>query len=329
MKAVAVQSFGGPESLALVDQPTPSPLGGEVLVRVQAAGVGLADTFLREGVMRRPELPFVPGLEMAGVVERAGDGVDPAWVGSSVFAQVEEGIKSGCYAEYVVVREGALVPLPSGVSAGSAVALGVNALVGKCITERAQLRPDDRVLVRGAGGGIGVMLTQFAARSGATVIAATSSPDRARRLLELGAFEVVDRSAAQIIASGDPSRSTTRPDGFDAILDPVAGPDLTSFTAMLRPNGRLVLAGVAGGFPSADFGMSIFSPRSPTYSMLSLDSLDHDDRIEGYREVFDLAAKGELQPVVHAVLPLEDARRAHEMLASGEVFGKIVLEMSH
>jgi NADPH:quinone reductase-like Zn-dependent oxidoreductase len=310
-----------------VEQPTPVPGVGQVLVRVEAAGVGLADTFLREGNFRQPELPFVPGLEMAGTVDAVGEGGDASLIGKRVFAQVTEGVKAGCYAEYATADADWLIPLPDGVSASTAVALGVNALVAKCVVERGQVKSGERVLVRGAGGGIGVLLVEFAARTGATVVASTSSVERAERLLKLGADVVVDRSGKSVLASkGDEPTADWFEHGYDVILDPVAGPELPSFVATLRANGRLVLAGIAGGVPPMEFGMALFSPLSPTFSMLSLDSLDLADRVSGYREIFELADRGEIEAVIHAALPLEQGRESHEILASGNVFGKIVLE---
>lgn len=321
MKAVVVNSFGGPETLELVEQPVPVPGPGQVLVAVEAAGVGLGDALLRRGV--RPDIKpgFSPGLEMAGTVAELGEGVDAAWLQSRVFAMVDEGIKSGCYAEFVVIDVDTLVPLPPTISSAQAVALGVNALVAEFVTRRARVEPGEHVLVRGAGGGIGVMTVQVAARRGAVVTASTSSAERAARLRELGATYVVDRA-------GVPFGGGEAPEAYDVILDPVAGADLLTFVAKLRANGRVVLAGIAGGMPPAGLATALLDPRSLTFSLVSLDAVSGLDRQAALHEIFAAASRGELRPVIDDVMELRRASDAHAGLEGGKTFGKIVLEVA-
>jgi NADPH:quinone reductase-like Zn-dependent oxidoreductase len=320
VKAIVVNSFGGPAELEPVELPKPAAAPGQVLVAVESAGVGLADALLRQGFLPGVEPGFTPGLELAGTVVEVGEGVDAAWLHSRVFAMVAEGNKSGCYAEFVATDVGRLVPIPPTVSPTAAVALGINALVAEFVIRRAQLKPGEQVIVRGAGGGIGVLLVQLAAQRGAVVTASTSSIERAERLLELGAAHAVDRAGKPLTGGA--------PETYDVVLDTVAGPDLLTFSDKLNDNGRVVLAGIAGGMPPAEVATALVDPRSLSFSLLSLDAVTQAAKQAALRELFAAAARGELTPIVHEVLPLERASDAHHLLEAGKVFGKIVLETS-
>ena len=119
--------------------------------------------------------------------------------------------------------------------------------------------------------------------------------------------------------------------GFDVVIDPVGGPDIGIFLDQLNANGRLVMVGAAGGFPSSDFGMGLLGAnraKSLSLSLMSMSSVSPLDRLVALQEIFAMAGNGSLQPVLDAVVPLEDASVAHEKLESGEVFGKIILGVS-
>jgi len=310
VKAVAVQEFGGPEGLAVVDLPVPSPAGGQVLISTEAIGVGGVDVVIRSGALGdhgfRPG--HVLGGEIAGTVAAVGDGVDPAWLGRRVWAFTGIG---GGYAEQAVAAADTLVPLPPAVSPVDAVTLGSSGMVAHFGLRHAHFAPGESVLVRGAAGGIGIMAVQLAARGGAGAIAVTtSSPERGERLRDLGATEVRGRDGE---GAG----------GFDVILDIVAGPDLPSFFGKLNPNGRLVAVGVMGGYPPADFGKELLADfrKSLSFATFSADTVPMADRSAA---TADLLAGG-LRAVVHEVLPLEEAEAAHRKLDAGEVFGRLAL----
>ena len=293
MKAVTIHDFGGPETLVLREVPAPVPAAGQVLIAVGAAGVGLADVLMRSGAFRgaygAPSEGFTPGLEVAGTVTALGEGVASEWRGRRVLALV----RTGGYAEQTVAAVGSLIPLPDDVAEIDAVALGVNAMVAAIGLDRAGVRPGERVLVRGAAGGIGVLATQLAAGRGAVVVATTSSEERGRQLTRLGASEVVDRAGTGL-------------DPVDVILDTVAGPDVVAFTGKLRPNGRMVIVGAAGGFPSPELGAGLLAgfQRSLTLATLSLDSVDQATLTTALHGVFDLVRAGRVKPVIAATLPL-------------------------
>ncbi|RSD07992.1 zinc-binding dehydrogenase [Amycolatopsis eburnea] len=310
MKAVAVQEFGGPEGLAVVDLPVPDPAGGQVLISTEAIGVGGVDMLIRNGSLAA--YGFQPGHvlggEIAGTVAAVGDGVDPAWLGQRVWAFTGIG---GGYAEQAVAPAETLVPLPPAVTPVDAVTLGSSGMVAHFGLRHVHFAPGESVLVRGAAGGIGIMAVQLAARGGAGAIAVTtSSPERGERLRELGATQVLGRDGGGA-------------EGFDVILDIVAGPELPSFFGKLNPNGRLVVVGVLGGEPPADLGKELFAGfrRSLSFATFSADTVPMAERSAATADVF----AGGLRAVVHEVLPLEQAEAAHRKLDAGEVFGRLVL----
>jgi NADPH:quinone reductase-like Zn-dependent oxidoreductase len=314
VKAVIVPSFGGSDVLQVIDRAEPRPAPGQVLIQVEAAGVGYVDVMARKGDYQPLSEPgFIPGVEAAGTVAVVGEGVDAYWVGQRVFALTGR----GAYAESVVADARDVVPLPEGVSAADAVALGVNALVASLGLERANVKKGERVLVRGAGGGIGLMAAQLAALSGGEVTAITSSPERGDRLRGLGVAHIQDRTAGQ-----DGSAET-----YDIIVDPVAGTDIGRYIEILRPNGRYLLFGAAGGVPAPDAFGSIMSTyhNSPTLFAFSLNSVNADVVGAAAGELFSQAARGDLRAVIDEQIPLAEARRAHGRLESTPVFGKITL----
>lgn len=318
MQAVAIQALGSPEGLKIIDIPEPSPAAGQVVVASEAIGVGGVDAVKLSGALAAYGFGegHILGNEVAGTVIAAGDGVDPSWVGRRVWAFTGEG---GGYAEQAVAEASTLVPLPEKVSAAQAVTLGSSGVVAHFGLLRAGFAPGESVLVRGAAGGIGIMLVQLAARGGAGAIAVTtSSAERGERLRKLGATHVLDRSGG----GGEDA-----PAAYDVIIDIVAGTDLPSFFGKLNPNGRMVVLGVVGGFPPPDFGMEMLAMfrKSLSFGVFSADSVSMADRRDATAVLFAAAGRGELDAVVHEVLPLDQAVAAHRKLADGEVFGRLVL----
>ncbi|WP_432862422.1 zinc-binding dehydrogenase [Microbispora rosea] len=318
MKAVAIRRFGRPEGLAVIDLPAPAPGAGQVLIAVEAIGVGGVDAVIRSGALAAYgfEEGHIPGGEVAGTVTAAGDGVDASWIGRRVWAFTGVG---GGYAERAIALVEEVLPLPADVSAADAVTLGSSGVVAHFGLAHARFAPGESVLVRGAAGSIGIMTVQLAARGGAGAVAVTtSSAERGERLRALGATHVLDRAG---------EGGADAPAGYDVVIDVVAGPDLPSFFARLNPNGRMVVVGVVGGRPPADFGTAMMSAfrKSMSFATFSADTVAGSDRRAVRIEQFAAASRGELHTVVHEVLPLEQAVLAHRKMDAGEVFGRIVL----
>lgn len=305
MRAAVVQESG---ELATAEVADPVPGPGQVLVDVEAIGAGYVDVMISRG-----EYPgatggagTVPGVEVVGRV-RTGD-----LAGRRVLAFAG----SGGYAERFVTGADAVLPVPEDADAIEVVALGMNALVAHLALRRASAVAGERVLVRGAGGGIGVLATQLARAIGADVTVITSSRARGERLRELGAARIFDRTTAEV-----PGES------YDVVIDTVAGPGTARHLGLLGANGRYVLAGAAGGLPSDDVVGTLLRDfhRSPSLFAFSLNSVAAPDLLRSWEEVVALWRRGDLTPVVHDRLELTDAAQVIELLGRGAPFGKVVL----
>ncbi|WP_327658069.1 zinc-binding dehydrogenase [Streptomyces sp. NBC_00483] len=320
MKAIAIQEFGRPEGMAVVDLPAPVPAAGQVLIATEAIGVGGVDALIRSGALASFGLfqeGHVPGSEVAGTVTAVGAGVDASWVGRREWAFTGTG---GGYVEQAVASVDAVLPLPAELSAADAVTLGTSAVVAHFALRHAHFAPGESVLVRGAAGSLGIPTVQLAASGGASAVAVTtSSAERGERLRKLGATHVLDRSGTSTDADAD------APEGYDVIIDIIAGPDMPTFLDRLNPNGRLVAIGMVAGPPPADLAahMTAAFRKSMSFATFSADTVPEAAQRAVRTELF--AGELSLDPVVHAVLPMEEAVRAHQLMDSGEAFGRIVL----
>ncbi|MCZ4519363.1 zinc-binding dehydrogenase [Rhodococcus ruber] len=311
VKAFYVQEFGSGQIHDNQEDPVPGT--GEVIVSVQAAGVGYMDVMIADGQYPLVTEPgFVLGSELAGPIVSVGAGVPPEVVGRRVFAMTT----TRSFAQLCAVDYSSALPIPDGLGSIEAVALGINALVAQEILERVGADGTSEVLVRGASGGIGLMATQLAALRGARVTAVTSTEDRGKQLLELGADRYVSREAAR-----------TRGKRYDVIVDTVGGPDMPAFIEQLADNGRFVLCGGVAGAPPTDFGSTLMANfhRSPSFLAFSLNSVNLQTLRHSAQAVMGLAVDGSLRPVVFAKLALDDAAEALGLLRTG-VFGKVIIE---
>ena len=318
MRTGVIERFGDASGMVVIDTPAPEPAPGEVLVTTEAIGVGGVDAVIRRGTLDGYgfEPGLIPGSEVAGTVTALGDDVDIAWIGRRIWAFTGT---SGGYVEQARARIDNVVPLPDGLAAIDAVTLGSAGPVAHFALEHAHVAEGESVLVRGASGRIGIATVELAARGGAELVAVTtSSSSRGERLRELGATHVLDR-----MGMGDGTGAGL----YDVIIDVVGGAELPGFLDRLAPNGRLVLVGVVGGHPPADFAMNLLAAfqKSRSFATFSLNTVPagavRATRVQQFAE----AARGELHAVVHDVLPLEAAAEAHRQMDNGTVFGRIVL----
>jgi NADPH:quinone reductase-like Zn-dependent oxidoreductase len=319
MQAVTIQTFGDADGMAVADLPEPAPAPGQLLIETEAIGVGGVDAVIRRGTLGSGfPAGFVPGSEVAGRVIGVGDGIDATWIGTRVWGFTGVG---GGYVERAVAAVDDVTALPEGLSAIDAVTLGSAGPVAHFALAHARFAPGESVLVRGAAGSIGIMAVQVAAAQGARAIAVTtSSAERGERLRALGATLVLDREGKETEGGAEPA-------DFDVVIDVVGGDGLPAVFDRLASNGRLVSVGVVGGYPPADFGMALLRSfqRSRSFATFSLDTVPVPERNRVRAEQFAAAARGELQAVVHDVLPLAQAADAHRRMDAGEVFGRIVL----
>jgi NADPH2:quinone reductase len=253
MKQVQFSRLGGPEVLEIVDRPTPIPGEGEVLVRVRAVGVNFAETLMRQGKYAvTPELPAVPGVEVAGTIEQVGVGVDGLMVGARVAVPLfATGAVGGGYSDHVVVNAGLVVRLPDALSFQVATALMIQGLTALYLTK--QISPSGRtVLVNAAAGGVGSLLIQFAKHGGAkAVIAAASSVEKLNFARSLGADAGIDYTKSDWT---DAVRAVGDGAGPDLISESAGGDITKGCLAALAPCGELVIYG-ALNIQGFDFGV--------------------------------------------------------------------------
>jgi NADPH:quinone reductase-like Zn-dependent oxidoreductase len=232
---IIVTHYGGPDALQVIEEECPEPKRGEVRVRVQAAGVALPDVMAREGVHpETPAVPFTPGWDLVGVVDRLGDavsGIEPGQIVASMPI-------SGAYAEFVCLPQRELIPVPSGLDAGKAVSLVLNYITAYQMLHRsAKVRPDQRVLIHGAAGGVGTALLQLGHLVGLKMYGTCSSRG-ASAVSELGGIPIDYRNQDFV---EEVLRLTT--DGVDAVFDPIGGVHIWQSRKALRFGGRVVAYG--------------------------------------------------------------------------------------
>lgn len=324
MKVVQAARFGGPEVLAPATVPDPVAGPGQAVVRVSAADVLFFDAMIRSGraadfVPVHP--PYVPGNGVAGQVSAAGDGVDPGWIGRRVVAHTGGTGGGGGYAEQALVPAAELVPVPDGLGLPEAAALLHDGATALGLAEATGIRPGERVLVVGAGGGLGLLLVQLARAAGAHVIAAARGSGKLSRAHELGAEVTVDYSDP-----GWPREVLTATAGIrpDVVFDG-AGTQLGQAAfAITADGGRFSAHGSAsGGFALIDpgqarrRGITVFGIEQVQFSPGRMQALTARALAE--------AAAGEIRPVIGQVFPLERAADAHAAIEARSVTGKTLL----
>jgi NADPH:quinone reductase-like Zn-dependent oxidoreductase len=339
MKAAIFSEFGGPEVIRIEDVETPDPGSGEVRIQVRAAGMNHLDLWVRRGLPIQITMPHIGGSDIAGIVDAVGPDVQGIRVGTRVvvdpsldyrwydgtpsgpglpnpeFRIIGEHTQGG-FAEYCVVPVENLVEIPDEVPFQSAAAgslVGVTAW--RALMVRGALKAGESVLITGASGGVSTVAIQMARIAGARVYTVTSGEENAARALELGAHVAYDRTQVNW-----PSQifKDTGKQGVDLVLDSVGAAVWEGCLRALGVGGRLVTFGATTGAAGETEIRLVF------WKQLSILGSTMGSPKE-YREAMQLFFDGRVSPVIHSVLPLQEARRAHEMLEAGEVFGKLVL----
>lgn len=305
MKVVRVHEYGGPEVLRYEDAPMPTLEPGDVLVRVHAAGVNPVDWKKRTGYREHP-LPFTPGWDLCGVVERLGDGAEGWSVGDEVHARPDIG-RDGAYAQYIAVRASELAPKPTSLSVVEAAAVPLAALTAwQALFGEAKLQAGQRVLIHAAAGGVGHYAVQLAKLRGAHVIG-TASMGNHEFLRQLGADECIDYSQVRF---EDVVRDV------DVVFDTIGGETRRRSWGVLKKGGIQVSIIFP---PPRQEEADPFGVRAG-YVFVQPNRQELD-------EIGRLVDSGKLRPYVQQVLPLAQARRAHELCQEGHTRGKIVLEI--
>jgi NADPH:quinone reductase len=324
MHAIRLHAFGPPENLRYerVDDPRPGP--GQARIAVAAAGVHLIDTVLREGrpmgPLALPDLPTIPGREVAGTVDAVGPEVDERWLGRRVVAHL--GPASGGYAELAVREAEALHALPDGLADDAAVAMIGTGRTALAILEVARPTADDVVLVTAAAGGLGSLLVQAARNAGATVVGVAGGPAKVDRVRQLGADVAVDYAAA---GWSDAVRAALDGRDVTVALDGVGGAIGRGALELLGVGGRLILFGAASG---EQIELSVGDLYSRGLTVSAAIGARIAQRPGGLRaleeQALAAAADGRLVPLVQR-FALAQAAAAHTAIQARATVGKTVL----
>src|SRR6516162_3901569 len=323
MKAIVQDVYGSADVLTLREIGQPSPADGEVLVQVRAAGADPGVWHMMTGVpylmrvigfgFRRPKVP-VRGLALAGVVEAAGPGVTRFRPGDEVFGTC----RSGSFAEYATARQDRLAPKPRKLTFEQAAALPVSAVTAlQAVRGQAKVQAGQRVLITGAGGGVGTFAVQLAKERGATVTG-VCGPAKADLVRSIGADHVIDYTREDIGAGGT---------AYDVIIDVAGQRPLPELRRALAPRGILVLAGGDRYDRPVVTGMSrqsraaLLSP----FTSQRLRTLIARENAADLETLAQLAESGAVTPVIDRTYPLEDAAEAIRNIASGHATGKAVV----
>jgi NADPH2:quinone reductase len=338
---IIVTHYGGPDALQVVEEECPEPKHGEVRVKVLAAGVSLPDVMAREGVHpETPSVPFTPGWDLVGVVDRLGAGISGVEPGQIVAAMPIH----GAYAEFVCLPQRELIPVPPGLDAAEAVSLVLNYITAYQMLHRsAKVRSGQRVLIHGAAGGVGTALLQLGRLAGLEMYGTCSSRG-APAVSKLGGIPI-DYKQQDFVQ--EIHRLTT--EGVDVVFDPIGGHHMWHSRKALRPGGRVVAygnttslrgEGLASGRPGRRnrlHGIPIFAvyiaggwllpgrKRVVPYSIQTLKRLRPALFRQDLIALLDLLHQKKIKPIISQRFPLAEARQAQELLGKGGVTGKIVL----
>ena len=317
MKAIAVESFGGPEVLQLTEVETPQATPGMVLIKVEAAALNYADVLMRSGSYPGgPQPPFVPGLEVAGTVAagpRQGERVMAlSWIGG--------------YAEYALASEGAVWPIPEGMSSAEAAGFLVANLTAYFALWIADLKPDERVLIHAAAGGVGTAAVQLAHEMGAEIFATSSSDEKLKRVKALGAEQGVNYASHDFAAE---IRRLTNNEGVDIVLEMIGGEVFERSLELLRNLGRMVLYGRVSG-EGRMIDPAVLLGNSLALHGLYLGGLvaDPDLMKMAMDDLGEYVRRKKLRVMVGKHFALAEAADAHRFLESRQSFGKIVLSVA-
>jgi NADPH2:quinone reductase len=341
---IIVSHYGGPDQLQVVEEECPEPKGGEVRVRVLAAGVSLPDVMMREGIHpETPRLPFTPGWDLVGVVDRLGDGVvgiEPGQIAAALPI-------TGAYAEFVCLPQCELIPLPPGLDAAESVSLILNYVTAYQMLHRsAHVKSGQRVLIHGAAGGVGSALVQLGRLAGLRMYG-TCSSSAASAVSELGAIPIDYKNRDFV----EETRRLTG-NGVDVVFDGIGGTHMWRSRTALCPGGRVVVYGLTSSLRGgrltsgrsgrrhrfrrlAVFGLYIAGgwllpgrKRVVPYSIQWLKRMRPELFRQDLLTLFGLLHEQKIKPLIAKQFPLAKAKDAHELLGKGGVTGKIVLTLN-
>ena len=322
MHAWICDNASGVDDLRWVEQATPQPGAGEVLVRIEAASLNFPDLLIVQGKYQlKPPLPFVPGAEFAGMVQAIGEGVPRMQIGQRVACLSSV----GAFATHAVVNATLCVPLPPGFPAVDAAAFIMTyATSHHALIDRAQVKQDETVLVLGAAGGVGTAAIQIAKAAGARVIAAASNDAKCAFCLSIGADATIDTSTQNL---REAIKSITSGKGPDVIYDPVGGAQTEAAFRSIAWRGRHLVVGFASGpIPALPLNLTLLKGAS-LVGVFWGDFAKREPKAAAAMmlELMIWYGEGKIKPAIDATLPMTELKAAFARMAARDVRGKLVL----
>lgn len=320
MKAIEVAAFGDSGVLELADRDQPEPGEGEVRIEVRAAGINFADIMQRRGHYHGgPEPPYVPGLEVAGIVDATGDGVAQE-VGDAVVSMVD----TGGYAEYAIADAAGLMPVPDGLSFEEAAGFPVQFLTAQnCLHGWGELQEGEQVLIHAAAGGVGTAAVQIAREAGAEIFGTASTQEKLDRAEALGCDHPINYEESDFAAVV--SEHTDH--GVDLVLDGVGGETTERSLDALSHFGRMVVYGAASGMPGElqTDDLLFGNYRIVGYHLGRAMQLQPTKVLRAVPELSEMLESGDLEVQLDQSFALENASEAHDHIESRQSVGKVVL----
>jgi NADPH2:quinone reductase len=319
MKAIVVHEFGEPEVMKIEELPKPEPGAGQVLVRIEAAGVNPVDTYIRAGThAQKPDLPYTPGKDAAGTIHAVGEGAVKFKPGDRVYTA--DSI-TGTYAEYALCTEDQVHPLPDNVTFEQGAGVFVPyATAYRALIQKANAKAWETVLVHGASGGVGIASVQWAKNAGLKVIGTASSEEGKRLALDQGADHIFDHTRENYLSE---ILDATGGRGVDIILEMLADHNLVKDFQVLAKYGRISIIGNRG---SLEFNPRLAMGKDATIYGLSLFNTPAAQLNAIHEAIYNGLSEGYLDPVIGKTFPLAEAAGAHRAVIESKAAGKIVLK---
>ncbi len=323
MRALLCRSLGDLSNLKVEEVPGPKPADGEVLIGVKAAGVNFPDILMVEGKYQvKPELPFIPGLELSGTVLQCGSGVTHVKPGQRVLGFARKG---GAYASEIVLPGGIVTPIPDAMDFVTAAAFPVAyGTAHFALNYRGKLKAGETLVVLGAAGGVGVAAIECGKLLGARVIAAAGSAEKLAIAKQHGADEVIDYRTENL---RDRIRELTDGRGADVVFDPVGGSYFDQCVRCIGWEGRILVIGFASGdIPKVAANLILVKNFSVVGVVFGEHSFRYPDESRALlSDLLKAWEQGRLKPRVHKAFPLAEAKSAFDEITSRRVIGKMVL----
>lgn len=325
MKAIGFMEHGGPEVLKVIEIDKPTPGKHQVLLKVQGTSVNYADILLRKGMFHTSGtvFPVVPGLDAMGIVEEVGSEVTNLKKGQRVIAFPH----TGTYAEYVLADGNLAFAIPDEMSFEQAVASPLVSFTAHMLLNKvSKLEKGETLVFQGAAGGLGTTTIQMAKNMGATVIATVRNAEQVSEMLKIGADYAINNETENFV---EKVNEITNGKGADVIFDPLGGKYTSDGMGCLAPYGRMIIINnSSGSYSQIDTGLLHGTCRSVLgYSIATTRRLRPEWFADTAEDVIKLMTSGKVDMKISTVLNLENAAKAHEMLVSQKIIGKIILKV--